>query len=135
MRSSFERGAAQVVRVLEVSAEELPELLVLDQYNNESILVHNYVKSIFETSRISQESSLEIRKMLNTVTRHLRSSKALGQPRDSWDTLLIYLLSSKLNKRTAWEWEEKLVKMSRRNKEILNNQWAFQYLRFLNTYV
>lgn len=55
---------------------------------------------------INKESPVSIRKLIDTVLKNLRSLKILGEPTDSWDTLIIYLVVSKLDPATEREWEQ-----------------------------
>ncbi|GLV33208.1 hypothetical protein CBL_20085 [Carabus blaptoides fortunei] len=53
------------------------------------------------------ESSTELRSFVDQISKNLRSLEILGQPTDQWDTLLVYLVTSKLDTKTMREWEEK----------------------------
>lgn len=48
-----------------------------------------------------------MRQLADTIQKHIRALKLLGQPTESWDALLLYLLSSKLDLVTRREWETK----------------------------
>lgn len=50
---------------------------------------------------------MALRKTVDAVTKHLRALKKLNQPVDSWDTLIIFTISAKLDPKTAREWKEK----------------------------
>lgn len=69
------------------------------------MLIHNHTRNLFETQPISKESHLALRKLIDNVLRNTRALKGLGQPVDQWDTLLIYLISQKLDNNTRKEWE------------------------------
>uniref|UniRef100_A0A6P7H4B6 Uncharacterized protein LOC114345914 n=1 Tax=Diabrotica virgifera virgifera TaxID=50390 RepID=A0A6P7H4B6_DIAVI len=105
-------GAAQVIRSIEFSASNYTVAweTLLNRYNNDNLLIHNHVKAIFDIPNIQQESAAELRQMLDSLSKHLRSLQNLNQPTEHWDTLLIYILSNKLDKTTAREWEESKVK-------------------------
>ncbi|KAJ8962427.1 hypothetical protein NQ317_008723, partial [Molorchus minor] len=79
---------------------------LLQRYNNTNVLVHNHIKSIFDLPNLTQESAADLRKMLDSVSKHLRSLQSLEQPVEHWGTLLVYILSNKLDKTTAREWEK-----------------------------
>lgn len=117
LRSCVQGSAAQIIRAIEFSASNYKAAwdCLLARFNNESVLVYNHVKNIFDIQGMTQESATELRRMLDIVSKHLRSLESLGQPVDAWDTLLIYMLTNKLDKKTAREWEEKRVKLSRKS--------------------
>jgi len=50
-----------------------------------------------------------LRALLDNVQKHLRVLE-LKEPIDKWDTLIIYLISSKLDSNTKQEWELKVIK-------------------------
>jgi len=116
LRSCFEGSAAHIIKTLEFSAAayESAWKSLLDRYDNESVLVYNHVRSIFDIPIMTSETAGGLRSLLDTVSRHLGCLGKLGQPVTSWDTLLIYILTLKLDKITAREWEQKRVKLSRR---------------------
>lgn len=107
LRAALEGGAAQVIRSLEFSAANYTVAwdTLLKRYNNDNLLVSNHVKSIFNIPVLQVESASELRKMLDILSKHLQSLESLGQPVKHWDTLIIYILSGKLDKITAREWE------------------------------
>ena len=56
---------------------------------------------------VGREDPKSLRKLLDDVLKYLRALKALGEPVDSWDTLLIHLITNKLDQTSRREWEEK----------------------------
>lgn len=112
LRAALEGGAAQVIRSLEFSAANYSVAwnTLLSRYNNDSLLVSNHIKSIFNIPVLQTESAFDLRKMLDVLSKHLQSLQSLGQPVQYWDTLIIHILSGKLDKTTSREWEEGKVK-------------------------
>lgn len=43
----------------------------MTRYNNTRLLVHNHLKSFFDIDQIVRESWQQIRKLIDTVTKHL----------------------------------------------------------------
>ncbi|KAK9709603.1 Protein of unknown function (DUF1759) [Popillia japonica] len=60
---------------------------------------------------IKSESHIQLRKLPDSFNKNIRALKALGQPTESWDTLLIYTLSLKLDSVTKREYEESVSKI------------------------
>ena len=50
-----------------------------------------------------------LRKLQDDVKMNIRALKALGQPTDHWDSLLIYLIASKLDNYSKREWERLVI--------------------------
>lgn len=108
LKSSIKGSAELVIDSLEFSSNnyEVAWDLLLNRYNNSRLLVHNHVKSLFNLPTITKESPHLLRKLIDTVLKKLRALKILGEPTDSWDTLIIYIIVSKLDQTTEREWEQ-----------------------------
>lgn len=107
LRSSLKGDALNVIHSLETSSEnyEIAWQLLKDRYENKRLITIFHVKSLFNLSTIFKESYLELRNLLDLVNKHLRALKVLNQPTEYWDTLLIHIISDKLDSKTRREWE------------------------------
>ncbi|CAH2102287.1 unnamed protein product [Euphydryas editha] len=108
LRSSLSGSAYQVISALEFTALNYSHAWALleNRFNNERLLVHNRViKALFTVPGMNKESPKQIRTLIDTVLRNLRALKTLNEPTDHWDTLIIYLIASKLDVCTEKEWE------------------------------
>lgn len=107
LRSSLSGSALQVISALEFTSANYLHAwdLLENRFHNPRLLVHNHIKSLFNISPLKQESPWQIRKLIDTVLRNLRALKTLDEPTDAWDTLIIYLIVSKLDASTEREWE------------------------------
>ncbi|KYQ46673.1 hypothetical protein ALC60_14321 [Trachymyrmex zeteki] len=54
---------------------------------------------------MSKDNHSTLRKLLDTVFKHIRALTALRKPTDHWDDLLIYMVTSKLDQLTYREWQ------------------------------
>ncbi|KAI8440876.1 hypothetical protein MSG28_009178 [Choristoneura fumiferana] len=108
LRASLEGAAAQVVKSLEFSARnyKIAWDLLCDRYDNKRLLVQNHIQALFALEPTKKESYQSIRKIIDTFAKNLRALDTLGEPTASWDTLIIYIMSTKLDPRTLREWEE-----------------------------
>lgn len=107
LRSSLISNAAQVIKSVEFTRENYAVAweLLTNRYDNCKLLIHNHVKAIFSMQSLHKESSFHIRKMIDNVLKNLRALKTLGEPTESWDTLIIYIITSKLDSTIEKEWE------------------------------
>lgn len=94
LRSSLIGNALQVIKSLEFSADNYVVAweLLENRYNNNRLLVHNHVKALFAAQSLNKESELLIRKLIDTVLRNIRALKTLGEPTDTWDTLIVFIM-------------------------------------------
>jgi hypothetical protein len=118
---SLEGEAAQVINSLEFTASAYDSAwdLLCNRYNNERLLVDNHVNALFNMESIQVESSVKIRNLMDTVAKHLRALKSLNQPTDTWDTLIIHIVKTKLDAVTVREWEEYKINIEIPNLEAL----------------
>ncbi|KAL0850270.1 hypothetical protein ABMA28_012111 [Loxostege sticticalis] len=98
LRNSLRGSASILLQSLEFSAKnyQVAWQLLNDRFHNERLLVHNHVKALFSIDKIAHESFRSIRQLLDSVTKNLAALKSLGEPVEHWDTLIIYLVTSKL---------------------------------------
>ena len=108
LRAALQGDAEQIIKSLEFSAANYAVAweALRNRFDNRSLLIHNHIKAIFSIEPIQRESATQIRKVLDTLNKHLRALNALDQPTAHWDVLLIYIISTKLDKITARAWEK-----------------------------
>ncbi|XP_048001299.1 uncharacterized protein LOC125238053 [Leguminivora glycinivorella] len=134
LKSSLKGNALLVIDSLEFSADNyaIAWELLLNRYDNSRLLVHNHVKALFSIQSLNKESPALLRKLLDTVLKNLRALKLLGEPTESWDTLIIYLVVSKLDSTTEREWEQyksTLLPVSNENKTALKVDDLLKFIR------
>ncbi|XP_033222795.1 uncharacterized protein LOC117176651 [Belonocnema kinseyi] len=64
---------------------------------------------MFDIGPIQKESASSLRALVDNLSKHLRALKNLEEPVDQWDTLILHLISSKLDSSTNREWESKVI--------------------------
>lgn len=108
LRNSLKGAAAVVIQSIEFSGDnyKLAWDLLCNRYNNKRILTNNHLKALFQFEPLHKESYRAIRFMIDTYTKNLRSLENLKEPTESWDTLIIFIMTSKLDSVTARKWEE-----------------------------
>lgn len=127
LRASLEGGASIVIKSINFTASnyELAWKILCDRFNNKRILANNHIRSLFNFECMTKESHKSIRYMVDYYSKNLRSLEELNEPVQFWDTLVIYIMSSKLDGATGRRWEE------HRNSLELSPTLAdfFEYLR------
>ncbi|XP_030753971.1 uncharacterized protein LOC115880817 [Sitophilus oryzae] len=122
LRASLGGDAGQVIKSLEFSADnyEIAWNILCERYNNTRLLTNNHIKSLFNLDSIAKRSSDKLRNMIDSVNKHLRALQTMGEPVESWDTLLIYLVTTKLDSDTLSEWEQKRDKKSSKLGDLIS---------------
>lgn len=82
--------------------------LLEERYNNRRLITQRHIKILFELPNVKQESAPCIRNILDNLHLNLRALKSLNEKVDDWDSLLIHLIVSKIDRSTHKEWEKTL---------------------------
>lgn len=107
LKSSLGEKASQIIENLQVSSENyaIAWELLSDRFEQKALIIHSHLSAIFEYPAMHKESHSDLRNLYDNVTKNLRSLKALGQPTEKWDALIIYIITSKMDAKTRKEWE------------------------------
>ncbi|XP_052758555.1 uncharacterized protein LOC128202398 [Galleria mellonella] len=108
LRASLEGSAAVVIQSVEFSSKNYAVAwkLLCDRFDNKRLLIQNHVSSLFNIEVITKESSVTLKRLIDQVNKNLRALESLGEPVKHWDTLLIYIITHKLDNKTFRKWEE-----------------------------
>ncbi|XP_052739055.1 uncharacterized protein LOC128198325 isoform X3 [Bicyclus anynana] len=126
LRAALKGSALTVIQSLEFTAKnyDVAWQLLSSRYHNERILVNIHVNALLNFTQIQKESGKILRNLVDTVNRNLCALNSLGQPTDHWDTLIIHLMSRKLDSVTFRHWEE-------HRNSITTSPTLKQFLTFL----
>ncbi|XP_030023064.2 uncharacterized protein LOC115442195 [Manduca sexta] len=108
LSSYLEGEAARVISNLEISEAnyKIAWELLCDRFDNKDQLLHHHLASLFNIASLTRATDKSLRSLVDHVTKNLRALANLGQPTEHWDTLIVYLVASKLDNHTALKWEE-----------------------------
>lgn len=70
--------------------------LLTERYHSKRVIIRNHIRDLFELESEKRGTPMQLRKLLDDVQRHIRSLKALQQPTEHCDLLLIHLVAAKL---------------------------------------
>lgn len=110
LRSCLSDEAAQIIQALETTNQnyEVAWKLLTERFDNRRRIIQSHIRELFEIQRITKESSIQLRSLIDNALRHLRALKALGQPTESWDAMLLHLITTKLDRYSHKEWEKSI---------------------------
>lgn len=108
--SSLGGSAARLLKSLEITEQnyDLAWNLLLERYENKCSTVKNHVKALFDLPTVSIDK-YTLRELLDDFNQRFRALRLLGEPVESWSTLLIHLITSKLEQRIVIQWEEFII--------------------------
>ena len=114
LNSALKGPAARVVQTLGVSNANYSEAwtALKERYEDPKALIHHHATSFLRMPSIQKQSGSELREFIDNARNHIRALGVLGESVDSWDTLIILILSEKLDSVTFKEWEEYLKSLS-----------------------
>jgi len=100
LKSALSGCAAQVIHSLQTTNENYSIALELltKRFSNLRLTIHHHC-----------ESAEMLRALSDIFQKHLRVLQQLKKLVDMWDTLIIYLVTSKLDPTTKKEWELKVI--------------------------
>ncbi|XP_013161811.1 PREDICTED: uncharacterized protein LOC106113535 isoform X2 [Papilio xuthus] len=108
LRASLSGAALDIISNIDFKGDNylMAWQLLCDRYDNSRQLVHNHVQALFNVEQVFKESSLCLRRLLDTINKNIRALKTLNEPTQHWDTLVVYIMSNKLDDVTGRHWEE-----------------------------
>ncbi|KAJ8963827.1 hypothetical protein NQ317_003836 [Molorchus minor] len=132
LKSTLKGDASSVIESIEVSNENytIAWTLLIETFEDTARIKQKHVKALFELEPVVKDSYVSLKQLLNNSRKHIRSLKALEEPVDSWDTLLVYLISTKLDYPTKREWEK--YKSEQNESPTLNDLESFLKQRKCN---
>nr|XP_053600617.1 uncharacterized protein LOC128669669 [Plodia interpunctella] len=129
LRASLEGSAAVVIHSVQFSASNyaIAWKLLCERFDIKRLLIQNHISALFNLEVITKESSIILKRLIDQLNKNLRALEALGEPVTYWDTLLIYIVTQKLDQRSYREWEEYKGNLGR--DVSINFEIFLQFLR------
>ncbi|XP_018375248.1 PREDICTED: uncharacterized protein LOC108769016 [Trachymyrmex cornetzi] len=111
LKSSVIGEASNIICSLELSDAnyEVAWSRLRERYDNQRVVMQNDIRAIMELPSLAKENYIELRQIADGAAKHLHALQALKRPCDKWDDILIVILTSKLDSRTAREWQSSLT--------------------------
>ncbi|XP_049882518.1 uncharacterized protein LOC126378330 [Pectinophora gossypiella] len=108
LKSYLEGSAKAVINSVCISSSNynIAWSLLCDRYDNKRLLINEHIKCLFSIQPLSKESDKGLRDLIDAISKNLSALASLGEPTTQWDTLIIYMASSKLDPVTSRSWEE-----------------------------
>lgn len=107
LKTALKDEAKQLIESLEVSGSNYRVALSLlrERFENKKFIIRSHVEALFNMTSLTKESHKGVRNLLDELNKHLRALRNLGEQVESWDAMLIYLLTTKLDTITKRDWE------------------------------
>ena len=107
LKLALKGDAAQIVSSLLVTDTnyDIAKRKLEERYNNKRSIVKAHLASIHALPAIKKESSVGLRKLLESTNEHVQALEALGLPVNHWDAILVYWLLEKLDAESRKQFE------------------------------
>lgn len=108
LRASLKGSAAQIIKniIFKKDNYNIAWGLIYDRFNNNRLLVNFHVQALFNIEPVQKESSCSLRNLIDVTNKNLRALKMMNEPTEHWDTLILHMISTKLDPITFRDWEE-----------------------------
>lgn len=108
LKSCLSNSALEVVSSLEYAEEShsIAWQLLCERYNSPKTLVYSHLRALLYIDNVPSTATA-LRSLNDNISKHVRILKGLNIPTEGWDLLIVFLLSSKLDKPLQNKWEEK----------------------------
>lgn len=108
LRASVRGVAADIIKNIDFNGENYATAwdLLCCRYNKNRLLIDKHVQGLFNIEPIAKESGLSLHRLLDSMNKNIRALKSLEQPTEYWDTLIVYVASTKLDLVTHQLWQE-----------------------------
>ncbi|KOB61913.1 Uncharacterized protein OBRU01_25166, partial [Operophtera brumata] len=137
LKSYLSGEAEQLLRHVPITAANYEEswLTLNKRYNNKKYLANNLLKRFMNQPCIGSESCNALKDILDVTNDTLYGLKNLGIDVYTWDTIIIYIICSKLNLESRKDWEFKIstaddLPTLKQMREFLESR--FRSLEFLD---
>lgn len=79
--------------------------MLIERYDDPDFIISKHVKALFDLLHMNKDNHVVLRKILDTVLKHMRALKALKRPIEHWDNLMLHIVATRLDQTTSREWE------------------------------
>ncbi|KAE9522282.1 hypothetical protein AGLY_017325 [Aphis glycines] len=107
LRSSVSGDAQKTIQFLDTTSDnyKIAWNALISRYSNKKLAVQLHTKKLFDLESKNNESSTELRKHVDAINGHIKALVSLGQNPMEWGSLLLHIISIKLDASTLRQWE------------------------------
>lgn len=107
LRASLKGDAARIIQSIQTSGNNYPIAwrLITDRYDNTNLLIKQHVSALFKIPPVRKESASGLSDLVDNFEKHILILDTLEDEKDHWNSVLVELLSSRLDPGSQREWE------------------------------
>lgn len=101
------RSCIESIETSENNYKEVWEILT-NKYDNTRKAILRHWSILHNFPKLQRDTPEALEELIDTFRQHIRALISLGEPVDEWHSCIIYLLLSKINNNTKYQWETTL---------------------------
>lgn len=108
LQSCLKGEAAKIIANLEISelSYQTSWELLHERFTNLRAIVHKHIQTIFQLKEMKAEDQFGLRHLIDGTNVNLKALQNLAVPVEQWDSIIIYVISNKLDSDTRKYWEQ-----------------------------
>ncbi|XP_055612339.1 uncharacterized protein LOC129758753 [Uranotaenia lowii] len=134
LKSTLRGEALKLVEKMSVTGNNYSVALKMltDRYQNLNILVRSHIEALFKVEKVRKECPRELTSLVGDFENNLGVLEKLGENTKGWSSLLVHMVSSRLDHNTLREWQRAADKKKMPTYEELIN-FIREYVMELET--
>lgn len=106
LKSSLTGEAEQLLNNYNITDENYNEAWARleERYNNNSFIVDSHLDTLFNLPKLTFESVVKLRSLRDKADQTVTALNSLGLPTEHWDSILVYLMATKLDEESHRQW-------------------------------
>lgn len=133
LQSSVTEEASDLIGYLELEESNYSEAwkLLKDRYEHKRMLTYTELNVLFNQPSVKSDNASSLKVLLDTTSECLISLKQLGEPTESWNSILIFILEDKLPKDIKRQWQNSIANTNKIPSYDQFKSFLFNHFRML----
>lgn len=114
LKGSLTGDAEALVKTITITADNYKVCWdrLVSRYNNKRSMANSIIRRLMNQKSVTQESAAAIRQLLDTTNECLQSLRNMEVSTASWDLIIIYVVTQRLDPESRSKWEAKVSESS-----------------------
>ncbi|XP_071579510.1 uncharacterized protein [Temnothorax nylanderi] len=110
LKTSLTDTAAHLIENTTLTSENLTRAWnsLLSFYDNPRLQVNTVLQAIFNLKAMTKESASELEHLYTTFIQHYRTLQTLRRPVETWDDMIVFMITQRLDSESVKAWENRL---------------------------
>ncbi|XP_058449054.1 uncharacterized protein LOC131429015 [Malaya genurostris] len=107
LKSTLRGEALKLVEKISVTGDNYSVALkmITDRYQNTNILIRNHIEALFKVDKVKKECPRALTNLVGEFENNLGILEKMGEDIKGWSSLLVYMITSRLDPATFREWQ------------------------------